>query len=193
MPVENIIQKINADAEGKIRKIDLRQRELAKEERDKILRERDRRMEDLRKRESREIKVMTNRIISQARLNKSKEVLAVREEIMEDVFRRAAEKTNNTDLEDRESYLRQAIGKVSSALDGKITIRCSRAYENLVRDLVDKIDPGLTVKADLESTGGIIGVSEDGISIDLTLETNLERKKKRLRKEICDILFTEEG
>ncbi len=193
MSVENIIRTINADVEVKIREIGRRKREIAKKEIDNIRTEKERRIEEMRRREEREIKVMTNRIISQARLKKRKEVLAVREGIMEDVFQKAAEKMKTMDTEEHGSYLRHAVGNISSVLDGEVTIRCNRESESIVRELARKIDPSLKVKADLESIGGILGVSRDGTSIDLTLEANLERNRKRLRKEICDILFTEEG
>ncbi len=192
MSVENIIRKIDADVKVKLKDIGRRQRDIVKKETEKIQAEKERRIEEMRRREEREIKVMTNRIISQARLKKRKEVLAVREDIMEDVFRKAAEKMKSMDTEEYGSYLRRAIGNVSSVLDGEVTVRCNRESESVVRELAEKIDPNLNVEADLESIGGIIGVSRDGASVDLTFEANLERNRKILRKDICDILFTED-
>lgn len=193
MTVENIIKKIDADVKQKIKNIYQRQKEAEEELVGNVQMEKERRVEEIRKQKEKEIKVLTNRMISQARLKKRKKVLAVRERIMEEVLQNALDQIGDMEPGDYISYLRQAIGKMSSTLDGKVTIRCNSKSENVVRELSKKIDPELTIEADLDCIGGVMGVSEDGSTIDLTMETNLERNSKTLRKDICKIMFTEEG
>ncbi len=192
MSVENIIKKIDADVERKIKSIRQRQKEMAKEIRDEIEAEKGSRMEEIRKREAREIKVMTNRIISQAKLDKRKKVLKVREEEIDRVFEQALKKVRELGPEEHKDYLRQAIGKASSLLEGNVTIHCTKENERIVKEFTGKIDPKLNVKADLSDVTGIKGESDDGTSLDMTIEANIQRMKKDLRKEISEILFAEE-
>ena len=193
MSVENIIKKINADVGRKIDSIKQCHKEQEKKILDDIEDEKDSCMEEIRKHEAREIKVMSNRIISQAKLDKRKKVLKVREEEIDRVFEQALKKARELGPEEQKDYLRQAIGKVSSLLDGDVTIHCTKENETTVKELAEKIDPKLKVEADLSNVTGITGKSDDGTSLDLTIEANLQRMKKDLRKEVSRILFTEEN
>ncbi len=193
MSVENIIKKINADVDRKIKSIKQRQKELEKKIREEFEAEKNDRMEEIRKREAREIKVMTNRIISQAKLDKRKKVLKVREEEIDKVFNEALKKVRELGPDQQKDHIRQAIGKASALLEGRVSIHCTPESEDMVKELAEKIDPKLGIEADLSGVSGILGVSEDGTSLDLTIEANLQRMKKELRKEIARRLFTEEN
>ena len=192
MSVDKIIKKIESDVDSKIQNILSRGEDKAEKERKKIESEKERKLDDIRKEMERKIKTSKNRIISQAKLESRKKKLRVREEMMEKVFKMAKEKLRSMDTGEYEDYLRQAIGRSASLLEGDIVIHCSPDAEEKVKDLVGKISHDLEVKADLETIGGVKAVSDTGATMDLTFEAELERNKKELRKEISDILFTEE-
>ncbi len=190
MSVENIIKKINADAENKVREIMKRQKEEARKLTDDIAAESEKRLEEIRKEEEREIKVMTNRIISQAKLDKRKLLLDVRERSIQDVFQEVHDRVYGSSPDKKEDYLRQAIGKASALLEGNITIHCNEKDGDTVKELASKIDPKLNVKDDLSGVFGIKGSSEDGTMLDLTMDANIVRMKKDIRKDIAEILLS---
>ncbi len=192
MALDKIIERIKKDVEHKTDTIYEREEEKAQEIREEIEREKKRKLNEIRKDKKREIKTLKNRILSQAKLEKRKKKLEVREEMIEKVFDEVMERVKAMDPSDYEDYLRKAIGRCDSTLKGDITILCNKDSKDKVKELARKIDPSLEVKAELDSLGGIKARSEEGSSIDLTFEANIERKKKELRKEIANILFPEE-
>ncbi len=192
MSVDKIIKKIESDVDSKIQNILSRGKDKAEKERKKIESEKERKLDDIEKEMERKIKTSKNRIISQAKLESRKKKLQVREEMMEKVFKMAKEKLRSMDTGEYEDYLRLAIGKSANLLEGNIIIHCSPDSEDKVKGMARKISSDLEVKGDLDTIGGVKAVSDSGATMDLTFEAELERNKKELRKEISDILFTEE-
>ncbi|MBS3816229.1 MAG: hypothetical protein KGY76_01555 [Candidatus Thermoplasmatota archaeon] len=192
MPVDKIIEKIKEDVDGKIDSIMEEKKEEAEEVKEDIEQEKERKLEEIRKEKEREINTMKNRILSQAKLEKRKKKLSIREKMIERVFEKAEEKLAAMDPEEYEDYLRKAIGRSTNILPGEVTIICESESEEEVKKLAKKIDPSLRITTGLDSIGGIKAKSEEGSTIDLTFEANIERRKKELRKEISDILFPEE-
>lgn len=192
MGVKDIVRKIKEDTQNKVDSIMDREEEKAEEIREEIRKEKERKLKQIEKKKKREIKTMKNRILSQAKLEKRKKKLKIREEMIDRVMNRAKEKLEEIEPEEHEDFLRKSIGQASNVLKGEITLRCNDESEEMVSELADKIDPSLEIEGGLKTKGGIKAVSNKGSSIDLTFEANLERRRKGLRKEISDILFSEE-
>lgn len=192
MGVKDIVRKIKEDTQNKVDSIMEREEEKAEEVREEIRKEKERKLKQIEKKKKREIKTMKNRILSQAKLEKRKKKLKIREEMIDRVMNRAKEELEEMDPEDYEDFLRKSIGQASSVLEGGIILKCNDESEEMVSELADKIDPSLEVEGGLNTKGGVKAVSNKGSSIDLTFEANIERRRKELRKEISDILFSEE-
>ncbi len=192
MPVEKIIERIEKDAQRKADNILAREKEKAEELREEIEKEKERKLDEIRKKNEREIKTMKNRILSQAKLESRKKKLNIREEMMERVFENAEEKLKETDPSEYKDYLKDAVEKSTDVLGEDITVHCNEESEDIVRDMVDDIDPSIEVESSLDSIGGIKASSKKGAEIDLSFEANLKRIRKNLRKEISDILFAED-
>ncbi len=191
MTVNKIIKKIEREMNRKSENIMEREREKAREKAKEIKKEKERKLQEITNKREREMKTMKNKIISQAKLDKQKQKLKVREEMIDKVFEKVYDELKNTAPSEYENFLRQAIGKVSKVLGDGTTIHCNNESEDIVKKLAEKIDPSLQVESDIERIGGIIAESKSGAKINMTFESNIERKKKELRKDISDILFTD--
>ncbi|MFW6038389.1 MAG: V-type ATP synthase subunit E [Candidatus Saliniplasma sp.] len=190
--VDDIIQRINADVEQKIKHIKKREKQKEKKEIAKLEKEKEQRIDKIKKEGEREINTMKNRLISQANLKTRKNKLKVREDIFQEVFEQARNKLKDSSPEEYEDYIRKAIGRAEKILEEEVTIHCNESSKDIVENLSNKINPKLKVQADLDCSGGIKAESREGTVLDMTFEANLKRIKKELRKEISDILFTEE-
>ncbi|MGM0405194.1 MAG: V-type ATP synthase subunit E [Thermoplasmatota archaeon] len=191
MTVNKIIKKIQREMNRKAENIMEREKEKAREKTKEIKKEKERKLQEIKNKREREIKTMNNRIISQAKLDKQKQKLKVREEMIDKVFEKVYNELKNTEPSIYEDFLRQAIGKVSKVLGDETIIYCNSESEDIVKKLSEKIDPSLQVESDIERIGGIIAESKSGAKIDMTFESNIERRKKELRRDISDILFTD--
>ncbi|MFO7791622.1 MAG: V-type ATP synthase subunit E [Candidatus Saliniplasma sp.] len=191
MPVNDIIKKIKQETNRKAEDILEREKKKAKKKTTEIQKEKEKKLGELKNEREREIKTMRNRIISQAKLEKQKKKLKVREKMIDKVFDRVHDELEDTDPSRYEDFLRQAIGKASGVFEGKTIIHCSSKSEEIVKQLAQKIDPSLQIKSDLKTIGGIIAESESGAKIDMTFESNVERRKREFRKDISDILFSD--
>jgi len=189
MTVNKIIKKIEQEMNRKAEHIMEREKEKAREKTKEIKKEKERKLQEITNKREREIKTMKNRIISQAKLDKQKQKLKVREEMIDRVFEKVYDELKNTVPSEYKDYLRQAIGKASKVLGDGTIIHCNSESEDIVKKLTEKIDPSLQVESDINTIGGIIAESKSGAKIDMTFESNIERRKKELRKDISDILF----
>lgn len=190
--VEKIVKRIERVVENKIDSIMKEKEKEAEKIRDEIEQDKEKKLKNIKKEKEREIKTLKSRIISQAKLESRKKKLKVREEMIEKIFKMAKEKLKMMDPEEYKEFLKNSIEKAHRTLEGDITIHCPKKSEDDVKEIAKTIDPSLEVAGDLKSTGGIKAISEKGATINLTFEANLERKRKELRKEISDILFSEE-
>jgi len=189
MTVNKIIKKIEQEMNRKAENIMEREKEKAREKTKEIKKEKERKLQEITNKREREIKTMKNRIISQAKLDKQKQKLKVREEMIDQVFEKVYDELKNTDPSDYEDYLRQAIGKASNVLGDETVIHCNDESEDVVKRLAEKIDSSLQIESDINIIGGIIAESKSGAKIDMSFESNIERRKKELRKDISDIIF----
>ncbi|MFP3872402.1 MAG: V-type ATP synthase subunit E [Candidatus Natronoplasma sp.] len=190
--MEKIVERIENDVQRKVDSIMEEKKEKAEQVKKEIEREKERRLEEIQREKEREIKTLKNRIISQAELEARKMRLNVRENMIEKVFERSKERLEEMDISEYHGYIKGSIEKSKEILEGEIEIHCNKENENRIKEIAKNIDPSLKVIGDLRSIGGIKAVSEKGATIDMTFEANLERKKKQLRKEISEILFSEE-
>ncbi len=191
MPIEKIIERIEEETRDKMDNIIQRGEERAKEIEEEIEKEKERKLEEMKKEREREIKTMKNRIISQAKLETKKKKLNVREEMINDVFEKVKTRLDSKGPEEYKGYLKQAIKQADNLLKGDFKIECDPESEELVRRLSNEINLKIEIEATLDTIGGIKAISEKGSTIDFTFEANLDSKRKKLRKEISEILFQE--
>ncbi|MFW6141075.1 MAG: V-type ATP synthase subunit E [Candidatus Saliniplasma sp.] len=191
MPVDKIIKKIKQEMTRKSEDIIEREKEKAKVKTEEIEKEKKKKLQEIKNRREREIKTMKNRIISQAKLDKQKQKLRVREEMIEKIFDNVYDEIKSTSPEEYEDYLRQSIGRASKILGEETVIYCNPESQKIIEQLSVNIDPSLKVEPNIETIGGIIAESKSGAKIDMTFESNIERRKKELRKDISGILFSD--
>lgn len=192
MPIEKIIEKITRDAENKIETIMERANEKMNEVTQEIKENKEKKIKEIRKKREREMKTEKNRIISQAKLEKRKNILREREKLIDKVLEEAKKKISRMDPEEYEDYLIEAVEKSVKTLGEDLTIHCNKDNVNKIKEIAHEFDPSIEVQGDLRTIGGIKAISKKGASLNLTLEANLKRKKRDLRKDISNILFSED-
>ncbi len=183
--LENIIRRIEHDANTKIEEY----KKMAEERRKKILEkareELDKEIREFSTKKEREIRNMVNYIVSQAKIGGKRKILEERERGIEAVFFEA-EKRADSDPRYR-TYLEKSLKKAKESF-GRGTVFCR---ERDIEALKSMLPPDFSLKSGLEETdAGIIAHSADGTRIfDLRISRRLEDMKDELRKDVSQMLY----
>ncbi len=183
--LENIIRRIEHDANTKIEEY----RKMAEERRRKILekarKELEKEIGEFSARKDREIRNMVNYIISQAKITGKRKILEEREKGIEAVFLEAGKRAESDAR--YKSYLEMALRKAKENLGGG-KILCREKDSVILRSM---LPPDFELKASLEEAdAGIIAYSADGTKIfDLRISRRLDDMKDELRKDVSRMLY----
>lgn len=191
--LENITHRIKKDASQKAqKKIDQAKRQ-AKEILEQAQKELTREKKTLELETDRIIKIQRSRAISEGKLEGRKMMLNAKEEVITSAFTIANQRLAELDQAQKESYLSSAIKGAVSELGSDVTALCNPKDAALVTKVAKQVDSKIKVSSEgIEFIGGVVVRANDGSAqIDATFEGLLNRKRNDLRREIAEILFTQ--
>lgn len=138
---------------------------------------------------------LKRQIIGSSTLNARNKELVIIESAIDEIFDKAKEKLAKSNNEKNyEKLLTRMIQDCSEKLGSEIVIQCNKADLSLVKKLVSQEGSNkksrITVSDQVVNIlGGIRAASVDGtMSLDNTLDSNIESLKPLIRKEIVQLL-----
>ena len=141
---------------------------------------------------------LKRQIIGSSTLNARNKELVIIESAIDEIFDKAKEKLAKSNNEKNyEKLLTRMIQDSSAKLGSEIVIQCNKTDLNLVKKLVSQEASNkkskITVSDEVvDIIGGIKAASVDGtMSLDNTLDSNIESLKPLIRKEIVQLLRCE--
>lgn len=138
---------------------------------------------------------LKRQIIGSSTLNARNKELVIIESAIDEIFDKAKEKLAKSNNEkEYEKLLTRMIQDCSAKLGSEIVIQCNKTDLNLVKKLVSQEASNKKSKITVSDKvvdiiGGIKAASVDGtMSLDNTLDSNIESLKPLIRKEIVQLL-----
>jgi V/A-type H+/Na+-transporting ATPase subunit E len=138
---------------------------------------------------------LKRQIIGSSTLNARNKELVIIESAIDEIFAKAKEKLAKSNNEKNyEKLLTRLIQDSSAKLGSDIVIQCNKTDLNLVKKLVSQESSNRKSKISVSDevvdiVGGIKAASVDGtMSLDNTLDSNIETLKPLIRKEIVQLL-----
>jgi V/A-type H+-transporting ATPase subunit E len=138
---------------------------------------------------------LKRQIIGSSTLNARNKELIIIESAIDEIFTKAKEKLAQSNNEKNyEKLLTRMIQDSVSKLGSDIVIQCNKADQKLVRKISSQESTGKNMKISvsddfLDIIGGIKVTSVDGtMTLDNTLDSNIETLKPLIRKDIVQLL-----
>ena len=138
---------------------------------------------------------LKRQIIGSSTLNARNKELVIIESAIDEIFIKAKEKLAKSNNEKNyEKLLTRLIQDSSAKLGSEIVVQCNKTDLNLIKKLVSQESSNrkskITVSDEVvDIIGGIKAASVDGtMSLDNTLDSNIESLKPLIRKEIVQLL-----
>ena len=138
---------------------------------------------------------LKRQIIGSSTLNARNKELIIIESAIDEIFTKAKEKlTQSNNEKNYEKLLTRMIQDSVSRLVSDIVIRCNKTDQKLVRKISSQESTGKNMKISvsddfLDIIGGIKVTSVDGtMTLDNTLDSNIETLKPFIRKDIVQLL-----
>ncbi|MDW0175579.1 MAG: V-type ATP synthase subunit E [Nitrososphaeraceae archaeon] len=138
---------------------------------------------------------LKRQIIGSSTLNARNKELIIIESAIDEIFTKAKEKLAQSNNEKNyEKLLTKMIQDSVSKLGSDILIQCNKADQKLVRKISSQESTGKNMKVSvsddfLDIIGGIKTTSADGtMTLDNTLDSNIESLKPLIRKDIVQLL-----
>ena len=138
---------------------------------------------------------LKRQIIGSNTLTARNKELVIIESAIDEIFDKAKEKLAKSNNEKNyEKLLTRMIQDSSTKLGSEIVIQCNKTDLNLVKKLVSQAASNKKLKITVSDEvvdiiGGIKAASVDGaMSLDNTLDSNIENLKPLIRKEIVQLL-----
>lgn len=138
---------------------------------------------------------LKRQIIGSSTLNARNKELIIIESAIDEIFTKAKEKLAQSNNEKNyEKLLTRMIQDSVSKLGPDIVIQCNKTDQKLVRKISSQESTGKNMKISvsdnfLDIIGGIKATSVDGtMTLDNTLDSNIETLKPLIRKDIVQLL-----
>ena len=138
---------------------------------------------------------LKRQIIGSSTLNARNKELVIIESAIDEIFTKAKEKLAQSNNEKNyEKLLTRLIQDSVSKLGSDTVIQCNKADQKLVRKISSQESTGKNMKISvsddfLDMIGGIKATSVDGtMTLDSTLDSNIESLKPLIRKDIVQLL-----
>jgi len=138
---------------------------------------------------------LKRQIIGSSTLNARNKELIIIESAIDEIFTKAKEKLAQSNNEKNyEKLLTRMIQDSVSKLGSDIVIQCNKTDQKLVRKISSQESTGKNMKISvsddfLDIIGGIKATSVDGtMTLDNTLDSNIETLKPLIRKDIVQLL-----
>ena len=124
--------------------------------------------------------------ISKANQDMKREIMNAREKIIDECFVKAHHKLSTLSEQKYKNIVRKLMIDGQKKLSGECTVKTSRPIDKQIAK-----DLGLQISGSVESSGGIILMSNDGrILLDHTLDGILKREKQKIRIKVGKLLFS---
>lgn len=138
---------------------------------------------------------LKRQIVGSSTLNARNKELIIIESAIDEIFTKAKEKLaqSNND-KNYEKLLTRMMQDCVSKLGSDIVIQCNKADQKLVRKISSQESTGKNMKISvsddfLDIIGGLKATSADGtMTLDNTLDSNIESLKPLIRKDIVQLL-----
>ena len=138
---------------------------------------------------------LKRQIIGSSTLNARNKELIIIESAIDEIFTKAKEKlTQSNNEKNYEKLLTRMIQDSVSKLGSDIVIQCNKTDQKLVRKISSQESTRKNMKISvsddfLDMIGGIKATSADGtMTLDSTLDSNIESLKPLIRKDIVQLL-----
>jgi len=138
---------------------------------------------------------LKRQIIGSSTLSARNKELIIIESAIDEIFTKAKAKlTQSNNEKNYEKLLTRMIKDSVSKLGSDIVIQCNKADQKLVRNISSQESTGKNMKVSvsdnfLDILGGIKATSMDGtMTLDNTLDSNIESLKPLIRKDIVQLL-----
>jgi len=138
---------------------------------------------------------LKRQIIGSSTLNARNKELIIIESAIDEIFTKAKEKLAQSNNEKNyEKLLTRMIQDSVSKLGSDIVIQCNKTDQKLVRKISSQESTGKNMKISvsddfIDIIGGIKATSADGtMTLDNTLDSNIESLKPLIRKDIVQLL-----
>ncbi len=138
---------------------------------------------------------LKRQIIGSSTLTARNKELIIIESAIDEIFTKAKEKlTQSNNEKNYEKLLTRMIKDSVSKLGSDIVIQCNKADQKLVRNISSQESIGKNMKVSvsdnfLDILGGIKATTVDGtMTLDNTLDSNIESLKPLIRKDIVQLL-----
>jgi len=138
---------------------------------------------------------LKRQIIGSSTLTARNKELIIIESAIDEIFTKAKEKlTQSNNEKNYEKLLTRVIQDSVSKLGSEIVIQCNKADQKLVRKISSQESTTKNMKVSvsdnfLDIIGGIKATSADGtMTLDNTLDSNIESLKPLIRKDIVQLL-----
>jgi len=138
---------------------------------------------------------LKRQIIGSSTLNARNKELIIIESAIDEIFTKAKEKLAQSNNEKNyEKLLTRLIQDSVSKLGSDTVIQCNKADQKLVRKVSSQESTGKNMKISvsddfIDIIGGIKATSADGtMTLDNTLDSNIESLKPLIRKDIVQLL-----
>ena len=138
---------------------------------------------------------LKRQIIGSSTLSARNKELIIIESAIDEIFTKAKEKlTQSNNEKNYEKLLTRMIKDSVSKLGSDIVIQCNKADQKLVRNISSQESTGKNMKVSvsdnfLDILGGIKATTVDGtMTLDNTLDSNIESLKPLIRKDIVQLL-----
>ena len=124
--------------------------------------------------------------VSKASQDMKREIMNAREKIIDECFVKAHHKLSTLSEQKYRNIVRKLMRDGQKKLSGDCTVKASRPIDKQIAK-----DLGLQISGSVESSGGIILMSNDGrILLDHTFDGILKREKEKIRIKVGKLLFS---
>ena len=196
---KKIIEKILSDARSEAQDIRSYADNQVQETLSNAMNESNAKREEMLKKGKQEALTEKNRILSQARLDMRKRILEAKEREMNKVLEGAMDILSNPDaipdyeavmgLLAREACISLGGGEMVIATDKAGASALEPIRSALQKDVQKATGKKTSISISLDGAPGVVVTSSDGIVVDNTFSTRLERRKREIRKGLADMMF----
>jgi len=186
MSAEKIIVKIQKDAEHERKQI----KKVAEKSAAEIIKEATKEAEEQAKHilaeGTKQAENIERILLSQAEQDVKRQLMNERETLIEECFTKAHHKLSILPEQKHITIVKRLLEDGKDKLGNKCHVLVSRSY---LKQVVK--DSGLSVKGQVETSGGIILTSADNkITLDYTFDSILKREKDKIRIKVGKLLFS---
>ena len=186
MSAEKIIEQIKIDSEKEIKEILKNAENQSKEIISIAKKDAEKKVEEILENGKKQSENLKKILISKANQNTKREIMNARETMIEECFTKAHHELSILKGKSYENLVKKLIIDGQKKLGGNCVVYVTRDEDKKIAK-----DLGIDIAGSIESAGGIILKSSDGlVTLDHTFDGILKREKGKLRIKVGKLLFS---